>query len=1373
MSLQVACPGPEGADPPAERAPAPSPSGASLLARLGEAEVSHRDRSRLERRLSLLGTPGHRSDPARLEAEIARAEERVARRRSGVPDVVATYPPELPVSAHREELLAAIAGHQVVVVAGETGSGKTTQLPKLCLELGRGVLGTIAHTQPRRIAARTVAARIAEELGVPLGGAVGYAVRFDDRVGESTLVKLMTDGVLLAELARDRRLESYDTIIVDEAHERTLNIDFILGYLARLLPQRPELKMIVTSATIDTARFAEHFWGAPVVEVSGRSFPVEVRYRPLAPVPGGGGGDVWGERGAGSGQPDGVPSGRGAPRPETDCSEPPGASVDPLRAGPQDQTEAIVDAVAELVAGLSGDVLVFLAGEREIRDTAEALRAAELGVEVLPLYARLSAADQHRVFRPHPGRRVVLATNVAETSITVPGVRAVVDPGFARISRYSPRTKVQRLPIEPISRASADQRAGRCGRVGPGVCIRLYSEEDYAGRREFTDPEITRTNLASVILQMAALGLGDIAELPFLDPPDRRQVSAATGLLVELGALDTTGGRQRLTGMGRRLARLPVDPRLGRMVLEAADNDCVRETIVVAAALSIQDPRERPAEQRQAADEAHRRFVVEGSDLLAYLRLWEHLQSRQREMSSSAFRRLCRREHLNFQRVREWEDLCTQLRQVCRDLGIRMNHDPAEPDALHRSVLSGLLSHVGMLVEDPGEPRRARARAPRGPRQREYHGARGTRFALGRGSVLVKSPPRWVMAAELVETDRLRARNAARIDPRWVERLGAHLLERSYAEPRWDRRRATTVATMTATLYGVPVVAGRTVEYSGVEPALARELFVRHALVEEDWDTHHRFVEDNRRSRAAVVEVEERVRRRDLLVDDDALEEIFDRRLPAGIATGRDFDRWWRDARGTEPDRMTLRPADLVRPGADRLRFEDYPDVWVVGGLRLALAYRYAPLEEDDGVTVTVPLGVLPALPGAELSWHLPGYRAELVAGLLRQLPRDVRRALGPTPEASAAFLAERGPLDGDLAEVLAGWVVSRTGAALPTGLWERPDELPAHLRPRYSVIDGAGRELACSRDLAALRGRLRELLRAAVAAAASSAEHPASVTWCFGELPDRLEVTVAGQRLGAYPGLVTEGAGVAVRVFLDPAERDAAAWPATRALLLCSTNPPTARAARCLPGDAKLALAEVPHASLAAFLEDCAGAAVDQLLASAGGPVRRSEDWSALLEVVRAGLSEATERAVTRAALVVSFRRAVSARLDRLEALPALRSSVADMREQLQRIAGPGFVTRAGTARLLDLVRYLKAVGVRLDKLREDPLRDRDRMRTIQALEADLAAAGGVDGWSGDPRVDEVRWMLEELRVALWAQALGTAVPVSEQRVRRAISRL
>src|SRR6266508_680183 len=744
------------------------------------------------------------------------ASVRRAARRANLP--VVSYPAALPISQKKDEILAALRDHQVVVVAGETGSGKTTQLPKICLELGRGVRGMIGHTQPRRLAARTVAERITEELRTPLGGAGGYQVRFTDQVGDVTLVKLMTDGILLAELQRDRMLRRYDTLIVDEAHERNLNVDFILGYLKRLLPRRGDLKVVITSATIDPERFSRHFGGAPVVEVSGRTYPVEVRYRPIV---------------ADAGDAD------------------------------RDQTQAVCDAVDELCAEGPGDVLVFLSGEREIRDTADALRRqVRPGTEILPLYARLSAAEQHRVFKTHAGRRVVLATNVAETSLTVPGIKYVVDPGSARISRYSHRTKVQRLPIEPVSQASADQRKGRCGRVSAGICIRLYSEEDFASRPEFTEPEILRTNLASVILQMTAVGLGDMAAFPFVDAPDRRDVKAGVQLLEELGALEASGhaARRRLTPLGRKLAQLPLDPRLARMVVEADRNACVREVMVIAAALSIQDPRERPTDRQEAADQQHRRFADPGSDFLAYLNLWQYLRERQKALSSSQFRKLCRTEFLNYLRIREWQDIYGQLRQTVKPLGITLNREPADPHAVHLSLLAGLLSHVGL----------------KDPEKQEYLGARGARFAVFPGSALFKKPPRWVMAAELVETSRLWGRIAARIEPEWIEPLAGHLVKRSYSEPHWERERGAVVAYERVTLYGVPVVARRKVGYGRVDPELSRELFIREALVGGDWDTHHAFFQANRKLLEDVEELEDRARRRGQPA-----------RLPGHLAAGR------------------------------------------------------------------------------------------------------------------------------------------------------------------------------------------------------------------------------------------------------------------------------------------------------------------------------------------------------------------------------------------------------------------------------------------------------------------------------------------------------
>ena len=905
------------------------------------------------------------SAPRRAAAREARRERWEALRESGR----LTYPDALPITARRDELLATIRDHQVVVVAGETGSGKSTQLPKLCLELGRGVDGLIGHTQPRRVAARTIAERVAEEIGSSIGGDVGFSVRFDDRVRDGTLVRVMTDGILLAELQRDRDLRRYDTLIIDEAHERSLNIDFILGYVRQLLPRRPDLKVIVTSATIDTARFASHFGvgdrDAPIVEVTGRTYPVEVRYRPF--------GD----------QPDGVKDQR-------------------------DQVQAISDAVDELAG--EGDTLVFLSGEREIHDTADFLRRRELhDTEILPLYARLSASEQHRIFQPHRGRRIVLSTNVAETSITVPGVRTVIDTGTARISRYSRRLKVQRLPIEPVSRASADQRAGRCGRVAPGVCIRLYTEEDYESRDAFTEPEILRTNLASVILQMTAIGLGDVASFPFLEPPDRASIRDGYLLLEELGAIEPADddGVRQLTPIGRRLARLPVDPRLGRMILEAEQQDCVREVLVLAAALSIRDPRERPEEHIELANAAHKRFDVPGSDLLSILALWEHLRRQQRALSGNQFRRLCRTEYVNYLRVREWHDLFSQLRQAAGDLGIRPRQEPADPDHIHQSVLAGLLSHIGMR-DDEG---------------RELRGARGSTFAIARGSVLARKPPRWVMAAELVETNRLWARRVATIEPGWAERLGEHLVRRSYGEPRWDERRGAAVTAETVTLYGLPIVSGRTVPYDRIDRAGARWLFIRHALVLREWATHHGFVERNRLFRERVQGLEARVRRGHLL-DDDELQRFYDERLPDDVTSGRRFDQWFKRL----GDAHALDLTDDVLAAGSGFRPTDYPDTWRQGDLVLPLSYRFDPGGPLDGVAVHVPLTALNRVTDEGFDWQIRGHRAELVGALVRSLPKDVRRELIPMNDTIAAALGALGEPHGRLVDALA------RGAARPHG---------------------------------------------------------------------------------------------------------------------------------------------------------------------------------------------------------------------------------------------------------------------------------------------------------------------------------------------------
>ncbi|MGH3978419.1 MAG: ATP-dependent RNA helicase HrpA [Pseudonocardiaceae bacterium] len=1237
----------------------------------------------------------------------------VAQRRAAVPEI--GYPQGLPISERRDEIAAAIRDHQVVIVAGETGSGKTTQLPKICLELGRGVRGLIGHTQPRRLAARTVAERIAEELGTEPGGAVGYKMRFTDQVGDDTLVKLMTDGILLAEIQSDRLLRQYDTLIIDEAHERSLNVDFLLGYLQQLLPRRPDLKVIITSATIDPGRFSQYFGGAPVVEVSGRTYPVEVRYRPVV--------------------------------------DPDDPAADPDR----DQTQAILDAVDELAAEGPGDVLVFLSGEREIRDTADALRDASLrDTEVLPLYARLPAAEQHRVFAPHRGRRIVLATNVAETSLTVPGIKYVIDPGTARISRYSHRLKVQRLPIEPVSRASANQRKGRCGRTSDGICIRLYSEEDFASRPEFTDPEILRTNLASVILQLTALGLGDVAAFGFIDPPDRRQITDGVQLLEELGALEGPGpdARTRLTPTGRTLAQLPVDPRLARMLLEADRNGCLREVLVIAAALSIQDPRERPADSQQAADEKHARFADPGSDFLAYLELWRYLGGQQRELSSSRFRKLCKAEFLHYLRVREWQDLHGQLRQAVTGLGMTLNDTPADPKRIHVSLLAGLLSHIGLLDVE----------------RRDYLGARGARFAVFPGSALFRRPPRWVMAAELVETSRLWGRIAARIEPEWVEPLAQHLVKRSYSEPHWSSKRAAAVAYEKVTLYGVPLVVSRRVDYGRIDPEVSRELFIRHALVAGDWDTRHRFFHHNRALLAEVAGLEDRARRRDILVGDETLFDFYDQRIPSDVRSARHFDSWWRKAGRATPDLLTFDPAMLVNESAGDVSARAYPDTWQHGGLTLPLSYAFEPGAAADGVTVDVPLAVLNQVSADAFGWQVPGRREELVTALIRSLPKPLRRHFVPVPDHVSAVLA-RLPAGGDepLLDALERELRHLTGVTVPRDAWQ-PDRVPDHLRTTFRVIDEQGRPLAQGKDLGELEQRVRPQLQATLSAAASDVEQRGLRSWTMGSwslgtLPRTHQRLRAGHLVTAYPALVDEGDSVAVRVFDTQAEQRRAMWQGTRRLLLLSVPSPARSVQRGLSNEARLALGVNPHGSLAELIEDCVDAAADELITAAGGPAWDEAGFSQLVESARARLGSAVADVVSRVQRVLAAARDVETRLAATRHAPA--DALADIRAQLSGLVYRGFVTGTGRQRLPDVTRYLRAIERRLDKLTAHPQRDRAWMLQVQEVEQEYRQLPAIDA------VARIRWMIEELRVSFFAQDLGTAYPVSVKRIRRAMDEL
>jgi ATP-dependent helicase HrpA len=1224
------------------------------------------------------------------------------------------FPDELPISARRDEIGRAIRDHQVVVLTGETGSGKTTQLPKICLDLGYGDRGRIGHTQPRRLAARTVAQRIAEELDESVGETVGFQVRFTERVGDTTRIKVMTDGILLNEIQRDRMLRAYEVLIVDEAHERGLNIDFILGYLKRLLPQRPDLKLIITSATIDPERFARHFGDAPIIEVSGRTYPVEMRYRPL---------------------------------------------VDPDRPDKErDQVQGIVEAVDELVAEGTGDILVFCSGEREIRDAAEALSARRLrDTEVLPLYARLSAAEQHRVFERHRGRRIVLATNIAETSLTVPGVRFVVDPGTARVSRYSQRLKVQRLPIEPVSQASADQRAGRCGRTSDGVCIRLYSEEDYESRPAFTEPEILRTNLASVLLAMTDLGLGDLAEFPFLDPPDRRNVRAGLDLLVELGAIapDRRPDRpRRLTKVGKRLARLPLDPRLGRMVLEADRNGALREVLVIVAALSIQDPRERPADHEAAADAQHARFADPESDFQAYLNLWDYLRERRRELSGNQFRRMCRDEYLHYLRVREWQDVHTQLGQICRDLGLRRDAGRAPSAEVTKSMLAGLLSHVGL----------------RDPDTRDYLGARGARFAIFPGSGLFKKPPSWVVAAELVETSRLWARENARVDPAWVERLAEHLVKRTYSEPHWERKRGAVMAYVKVTLYGVPLAERRPVTYSSIDPELCRELFIRHALVEGDWQTRHRFFHANRALLDEVEELEDRVRRRDLRVDDETLFEFYDERLGEEVVSAAHFDTWWKRVRRDRPDLLDFERALVLRAEAEPETIEEaFPDEWRHDDISMPLSYVFDPGSARDGVTVDVPLAQLNQLDADEFWWQVPGRREELVTALIRSLPKQWRRQFVPAPDHARTVVEHLKPGAGSLPDAVARELRRQTGVDVPVDAFDF-DKLPDHLRVGFRVVDGE-RTVAEGKDLDELRDRLRPRLRSALSDAAARVERDRMTSWDLDTLPREVTGRRGGQAVRGYPALVDERDHVAVRVLESPIEQRQAMALGTRRLLLLTIGSPSAAVARRLDNRAKLALAASPYAAVPALLDDCAAAAVDDLVRSAGGVAWDAAAFTRLRDAVRSDLHDVTYEITTVVASALDLAADVRRRLDQLDA-EAHRLVIEDLRAQLSWLVHDGFVAETGRSRLAHLPRYLRAMQRRLDRLPADPARDDQRMLEVQGVED--AYDRLVDTLSPhrrqEPDVTDVRWAIEELRVSLFAQALGTERPVSAKRIRTAI---
>lgn len=1289
-------------------------SAASLKKALGECLI--KDRFRFSKRID--GASKIKNESARnavfdeIALDIAQSMMVVEQRKQQMPKI--EYPALLPVSQKRDDIAKAIAHHQVVIVAGETGSGKTTQLPKICAELGRGKYGLIGHTQPRRLAARSVANRIAEEMETELGGFVGYKVRFTDQISDQTQIKLMTDGILLAEIQNDRFLNQYDTIIIDEAHERSLNIDFILGYLKQLLPRRPDLKVIITSATIDPERFSKHFSNAPIIEVSGRTYPVEVRYRPLA-------GD--------------------------DDSE-----------SDRDQLEGIFQAVDELCDEGLGDILIFMNGEREIRDTADALSKRNLrDTEIVPLYARLSAGEQNKIFQPHAGRRIVLATNVAETSLTVPGIKYVIDPGTARISRYSYRTKVQRLPIEPVSQASANQRKGRCGRTEEGICIRLYSEEDFLSRPEFTDPEILRTNLASVILQMTALGLGDIEAFPFVEAPDKRNIQDGVRLLEELGAINDQikDPKKRLTESGKQLARLPIDPRLARMVLEASKLGCLKEVMIIASALSIQDPRERPSDKQQASDEKHRRFNHEDSDFLTFVNLWHYIGQQQKALTSNQFRRQCKLDYLNYLRVREWQDVYTQLHQSTREMGFKLNDEPGSYHAVHSAILVGLLSHIGMKDQE----------------KNEYHGARNARFNIFPASGLFKKQPKWVMSAELVETSKLWARVVAKIEPDWIEPLAKHLIKRSYSEPHWSKKNAAVMAYEKVMLYGIPIVPKRLVNYGSIDPVLSREIFIRSALVEGDWETKHAFFKQNRALLAEVEELEHKSRRRDILVDDEELFQFYDQRVGTEVVSGRHFDAWWKTASRKTPDLLSFEKEMLFKGDASHITDLDYPNFWHQGNLKLKLSYQFEPGENSDGVTVHIPLPILNQVEPHGFDWQIPGLRHELVVSLIKSLPKTLRKNFVPAPNYADAFLARVTPFEMPLLDAMEKELRRMTGVTVLREDWKL-DQLPAHLKITYRAVDHRNRKLNESCDLHELKESLKEKVQETLSQVADDdIEQRDLHTWSFGELPKVYQQKRGGFEVRAYPALVDKKDSVEIKLFETEQEQLSAMRAGQRRLILLNVPSPIKYLHANLPNKSKLGLYFNPYGKVLDLIDDCIACGVDKLIEERGGMVWEPQAFEALKEHVRAELGDTVVEIAKQVETILTTAYNINKRLKgKVDFTMAF--ALSDVKAQIEGLIFSGFATECGWKRLPDILRYMRAIERRMEKLPVDPNKDRLHMLKIESVANKYKELLNKipKGMAIPDNVREIRWMLEELRVSYFAQQLGTPYPVSDKRIINAI---
>ena len=1251
---------------------------------------------------------------AEIESAIDLAVEHYNVRLQSLPNHI-DFPSNLPVVEKKQAIYEAIKHHQVVIIAGETGSGKTTQIPKICLELGLGVKGYIGHTQPRRLAARSVANRIAEELKTEIGQLVGYKVRFSDHVSDSTLVKLMTDGILLAEIQQDKLLLQYDTIIIDEAHERSLNIDFILGYLKQLLPKRPDLKVIITSATIDVERFSNHFNNAPIIEVSGRTYPVEVRYRPV----------IFSEDS------------------ESDKNN---------------DFQPIINAIDELSLESTGDILIFLTGEREIRDLADTLRKLELKhTEILPLYARLSASEQNRIFHPHNGRRIVLATNVAETSLTVPGIKYVIDPGLARISRYSYRTKVQRLPIEPISQASANQRKGRCGRTSDGICIRLYDEQDFLSRPEFTEPEILRTNLASVILQMTSLGLGDIAAFPFVESPDSRYIRDGIRLLEELGAIYTKHHHYHLTDIGRILSQLPIDPRLARMLVEARQLGCIKEVMIITAALSIQDPRERPFDKQQASDEKHRRFADKESDFISFINLWNYIASQQAELSGNQFRRLCQKEYLNYLRIREWQDVYTQIRQTVKQLAFPINSQLADYRSLHIALLSGLLSHVGMKEIE----------------KHEYIGARNIKFAIFPNSAIFKNQPKWCIASELVETSRLWGRTAAKIEAEWIEPIAKHLVKYSYSEPRWSKKQGTTIANEKVTLYGLPIVASRTVNYSKIDPILSRSLFIRHALVEGDWQTNHSFYKQNQKLINEVEDLEHKSRRQDILIDDDDLYNFYDERIDKSVISAKHFDTWWKTKQKIDPEFLNVEKNMLIKQSAQPVKVNDYPDFWYQDNLKLPLSYQFDLGNERDGVTITIPLNILNQIKNSGFDWQVPGFRYDLIISLIKSLPKSLRKSLVPAPNYAEAFLSRVNSTTSSLLETLQNEFRKMTGTRIEPTDWQL-DQVPSYLKMNFSIVDH-NREIAFGKDLV----KLQEQLKTEVQQALSSLTQKKSIKieknnitdWDFGSLPAIYEEKQNNYTIKAYPAIIDNQHSVSIKLVDSLEEQKRLSKLGIRRLLILNIPSPIKYLHEKLPNKSKLGLYFNSFGTVLNLIDDCIACGVDHLIEKNNQIIDNQQQYQQLLTYTKSHINETVVDIAKQVESILTLHFNINKKLKGRVDL-SLAFALSDIKQQVSELVYKGFVAQTGYDKLPDIYRYLSAIEKRLEKLGSNMAKDRQAMNIIEEVKNEYQTwlNSLPENQKSLSKVTNIKWMIEELRVNLFAQQLGTPYPISAKRIRQQI---